>query len=319
MIGSQFKSWRESRGLTQQQTADRFKVTRTTIQNWEASPNPLPQMAEMAVEIWDARLKQENPSLGPVTLIYSDGPMFINPYGPRRRPALMQQEAYPTNAMAIARVQELWGRDDFHNPFIIEEGGSPIWNIVELGRVADGSDTGAPTLINLLRITARSIRANSCVFVRSGPRTLPPAEAAVRQQAIEAQADELDEIANAGLQVAINGRSKIDEVFRNLQALGTRAPDALVSAVNQALVIFEKSRHQLPEPRIDGVNYVMDYRGFEISYPRIPQTTGPIPISIGTNNMQLFTRLGRNDSLIMTPKREDGILEAMRRIDDAVR
>jgi hypothetical protein len=272
-------------------------------------------MAEMAAEIWDARLKQENPSLGPVTLIYSDGPMFINPYGPRRRPALMQQESYPTNAMAIARVQELWGRDEFHNPFIIEEGGSPIWNIVELGKVVNGSDTGAPTLINLLRATARSIRANSSVFVRTGPRTLTLAEAAARQQAIEAQADELDQIANSGLQVAINDQPKIEEVFKKLRDLGTRAPDVLVSAVHQALVIFEKSRPRLAEPRIDGVNYVIDYKGFEISYPRVPQTTGPMPISIGTNSMQLFAKLSRNDTLIMTHNCQDGIAEAMRRID----
>ena len=101
-------------------------MTRTTIQNWEASAGPLPPMAEMVVEVWDARLKQENPHIGPVTLIYADGPMFVDPYGPRRRPAMMRQSSYPSNAMALARVQELWGDANFHNPFIIERDGRPF-------------------------------------------------------------------------------------------------------------------------------------------------------------------------------------------------
>jgi hypothetical protein len=42
---------------------------------------PIPQAVDMSCEIWEHRLKQENPNLGPVTLVYSDGPMFVNPYG----------------------------------------------------------------------------------------------------------------------------------------------------------------------------------------------------------------------------------------------
>ena len=51
MNALEFKAWRERVGLTQQQLADRLKVTRTTIQNWEASGGPLPPMAEIAVEV----------------------------------------------------------------------------------------------------------------------------------------------------------------------------------------------------------------------------------------------------------------------------
>jgi hypothetical protein len=58
---------------------------------------------------------------------------------------------YPTNTAAIARVVELAARDDFHNPFIIEKSGEDLWNAVELGRVCSGDDSGAPTLVNLLR------------------------------------------------------------------------------------------------------------------------------------------------------------------------
>jgi hypothetical protein len=46
----------------------------------EGEATPIPQAVDMSCEIWEARLKQENPDLGPVTLIYSDGPMFVDPY-----------------------------------------------------------------------------------------------------------------------------------------------------------------------------------------------------------------------------------------------
>src|ERR1035437_3306350 len=84
MDGKQFRAWRERLGLTQQQVADRMGVTRTTVQNWE-SADAIPQTVEMSCDVWEPRLKQENPNLGPVTLVYSDGPMFVNPYGPRGR------------------------------------------------------------------------------------------------------------------------------------------------------------------------------------------------------------------------------------------
>src|SRR5580700_472130 len=140
MNAQELKTWRDQVGLTQQQFANRLGVTRTTIQNWESAATPIPQAVDTSCEIWEKRLKQENPDLGPVTLVYSDGPMFVNPYGPRRRPAMMQQEPYPTNAAALARVQQLWAREDFHNAFVIEESGEPLWNIVELGRAVGGDD-----------------------------------------------------------------------------------------------------------------------------------------------------------------------------------
>ena len=109
MDSSAFSAWRKRVGLTQQELAERWaRVTRTTIQNWESGASPIPHSVETACAIWERRLKQENPNLGPVTLIYADGPMFVDPYGPRRRLPMMQKEPYPTNTAAIARVLELW-------------------------------------------------------------------------------------------------------------------------------------------------------------------------------------------------------------------
>jgi len=314
LTGSQFKVWRESHGLTQNQLAERMKVTRTTIQNWEAASGFVPTAASMAASVWDARLKQENPFRGPVTLIYADGPMFVDPYGPRRRPAMMQQESYPSNAMALARVQALWGRAGFENPLIIEKDGSSLWNIVELGRVVDGSDPGAPTLINLLHRTAQAVRENSHIFVRSGARSLTPAETAQRQEAIESQADVLDEIANAGLETAIEGDEQIEAVFQRLRDLGTRAPDDLVSAVAQAAEIFRQTRG----PRIDGPNYVLDYKGFQISWPRVPMMSNAIPVEVMAETMSLFGKIDRRQFPIMAPNVKDGVQQAKAYINTIV-
>ncbi|WP_158554673.1 helix-turn-helix domain-containing protein [Methylovirgula sp. 4M-Z18] len=251
MVGSEFKAWRESHSLTQNQLAERMKVTRTTIQNWEAMPGAVPTAVNMAASFLDSRLKQENSMQGPVTLIYSDGPMFVEPYGPRPRPATMQQEAYPSNVMALARVQALWGRDSFCNPFIIEKDGAPIWNTVELGRVANGTDTDAPSLINLLRKTAQSVRESAHLFVRSGARSMTPDATQQRQAEIQAQADRLDKIADAGLKAAVERDDEIEATFKCLRDLGTQAPNELVFSIHHALEIFSQSW----APRIEGPNF----------------------------------------------------------------
>ena len=317
MNGKEFKAWREGVGLTQQQLADRLKVTRTTIQNWEGEATPIPQAVHMSCEIWEARLKQENPDLGPVTLIYSDGPMFVDPYGPRRRLAMMQQEPYPTNTAALARVQQLWGREDFHNAFIIEKSGKPLWNVVELGRVVDGEDTGAPTLVNLIRGIAQSVRANSAIFAR-GPELLTPAEVKKRQRAIERQADELDRIAESGLQAIIRDQLLIEEVFSKLLAFGTKAPDSLVSNVAQAFVVFEQNQMPIkPMARLEQGGYVVDYKGYEITYPPIPMFPNKFTVNLCSNNPHLFNKLGgRNIVIDDHTSLEAAIAKAKRHVDE---
>jgi Helix-turn-helix len=318
MNGKDLKAWREAVGLTQQQLADRLKVTRTTIQNWESEATPIPQAVDMSCEIWEDRLKQENPDLGPVTLVYSDGPMFVDPYGPRRRLAMMQQEPYPTNTAALARVQQLWGREDFHNPFIIEKSGKPLWNVVELGRVVDGEDAGAPTLVNLLRAIAKTVRANSAIFVRSGPKSLTPDEAKKRQQAIEGQADELDRIASSGPQAIIRDQLVIEVVFSKLLALRTKAPDSLVSNVAQALVVFEQ--HQMPSKpsaRLEQGGYVVDYKGYEITYPPVPMFPNKFTVNLCSNNPHLLNKLGgRNIVIDDYASLEAAIEKAKRHVDE---
>jgi len=316
MDAKELKVWRERVGLTQQQFADKLGVTRTTIQNWESGATSITHAVDTSCEIWEKRLKQENPDLGPVTLVYSDGPMFVNPYGPRSRPALMQQEPYPTNTAALARVQQLWGREDFYNAFIIEESGVPLWNVVELGRVVDGDDTGAPTVANLLRATAKRVRANSAVFAR-GPKLLDPAEVTERQRTIEAQADELDRIAASGLQAIIRDQPLIEGVFARLIALGTRAPDRLVSNVAQALVVFERDRRPVePQARLEQGGYVLDYRDCEITWPKVRRDASRWTVNVSSNDRGLLAKLGGCVVIDDFTSLENAIAKARRHVDE---
>jgi len=235
MKASDFAAWRRRAGITQEELAERWaRVTRTTIQNWESGATPIPQAVETACAIWERRLKQENPTLGPVTLVFADGPMFIDPYGPRRPMAMMHQEPYQSNAAAIARVTELAGRDDFHNPFIIEKSGEDLWNAVELGRVARGEDSGAPTLVNMLRRLAKHIAETSAQYVRSGPKMPSPAEARARQERIETLAAEIRKLADAAAQGPIS-YAEVEGRLSSLRALGKFAPDSLVSGIAHVL------------------------------------------------------------------------------------
>jgi len=145
VIAAEFREWRQRNGLTQAEAGEKFGVKRGAIQNWETEVNAIPAAVEMSCQILEDRLRQRRPDLGPVTLVYTDNPMFIDPYGPRRPLAMMKQEPYPTNAAAFGRVWALWGREDFHNPFILEASGKFLWNSAQLARVFSGDDAdGAP-------------------------------------------------------------------------------------------------------------------------------------------------------------------------------
>jgi DNA-binding XRE family transcriptional regulator len=239
MEAKDFKEWRERFNLTQEDVAQRFRVSRTTVQNWESGANPITQAVEMGCQVWAPRLKQEDHDLGPLTLIYTDGPMFVDPYGaPPRQPAMIRQESHPTNAAAVTRVQKLWGRAGFCDPMIIEKTREPLWNAVELKRVVEGIDTGAPTLSNLLRRIAEDVKSTSTTFVwaEKGPN---PAERKERQQQIEALATQLQTLAATVLDDEA-GRRKVEEVFLKLRGLGKRPRDSLVNGVAHAFVAAEQ-------------------------------------------------------------------------------
>jgi Helix-turn-helix domain len=318
MTPTEFRTWRDRVGLTQQEVADKLGVSRTTIQNWECAATRVPQAVQISCEIWEERLKQEDSNRGPLTLVYSDGPMFVDPYGPRRRPAMMQQEPYPTNAAALARVQQLWGREDFHNPFVIEESRKPLWNAVELERVVRGDDDGAPTLPNLIRRIAKIVRANSSNFVRTGPKSPTASEMRDHQKAIEAEADELDRIAASSIEGVLRDRTLIETIFHRLLALGTQAPDLLVHNVAQAFVVFEREQKPVrSEAQLRQEGYVIDYKGYEITYPAIRMFGNMWTVNLCSNNPHLLNKLGGRNIVINDYKSlESAIAEAKRYVDD---
>ena len=235
MNGPDFKAWRAGFDLTQADVAGHFGVTRTTVQNWEALPGPLPNAVDYGLQLWTRTLRQAQPLRGPVTLNYSDGPMFIQPFGPRRAPALLHQETHPNNAAVLARVQVLAGADGMFNPFVLEDGARDLWNIVELQRVMDGDDANAPTLPNMVRRLAAGVRADAPYYVRNGARMATPAEQDKRMRDLEALAAVLDDISAGTMQAVVARQGEIEGIMRQVQTLGMRLRDDLVSGIAAAL------------------------------------------------------------------------------------
>lgn len=243
MNGSDFRRWRGSYGLSQQELADKMGVTRTTIQNWEAQPGELSTIAANGVKIWDRRLRQEEPLRGPVTLIYTDGPMMLSSQGPQRV-AMMQQEAHLSNAAVLCRVQMLAGHPRFFSPFVMEDQRYDLWNMMELQRAIDGDDEQAPTLRNLLRRLATGIRSDAPNFVRSGPALPTAQEQKKRERELVALAVQLERIADGHLLDVLAESNTIASILAQTRALGLRPNDTMVSAVAQA---FHAARMPLPD------------------------------------------------------------------------
>jgi DNA-binding transcriptional regulator YiaG len=238
VTGTEFAKWRERTGLTQGAAATRLGVTRTTIQNWESGATGVPTVVNTACQLWERRLKQENPRFGPVTLVYTDGPMFVSPYGRRGPLAMMQQEALPTNAAALGRVLELWGEPSFNSPLIMEETHDILWNAVELRRVAHGEDAGAPTparwRASVIREVAEYLRKTSIRFpVRNGARPATPAEADAWRARAQALIAELDHLADEAAEGAVP-RQEVEQVLAAARAHTLCPTQALASAVAQA-------------------------------------------------------------------------------------
>lgn len=240
MKAHEFKAWRQRFNLTQEDVVQKFRVSRTTVQNWESGATPITPAVEMSCDVWEPRLKQEDPDFGPVTLIYTDGPMFVDPYGPRRPLAMMQQEPHPSNAAALARVQKLWGRSGFCNPFIVDKTTTPLWNFPELRRVVEGEDPGAPTVENLLKKIARAMKSSSGNTVWGANRP-NAAEKQERQQRIESLADQLEEIAAGGFGEIEKRQREVEDTIYQFQNHGTRAPDSLVHNLAQAFTAAERA------------------------------------------------------------------------------
>jgi hypothetical protein len=148
---------------------------------------------------------------------------------------------------------------------------------------------------------------------------LSPSEVKTRQQAIEGQADELERIAGSGLQANIRDQLLIEGVFAKLLALGTKAPDSLVSNVAQALVVFERGRTQAErEARLEQGGYVLDYRGCEITWPEVCRDGSRWTVNLASNNRTLLANLGGNVVIDDHVSLENAIAKARRRVYELI-
>ncbi len=233
MTSAEFRAWRERFGLTQSELAKRFNVSRNTVQNWENGSTSLPSTINEACAVWEDRFRKESANIGPVTLCYADGPMWVDAYRPRSRLAMMQLEPYPTNAAALARVMMIWGKDDVHGPFVTEKSGAALWNQVELARVVDGSDEGAPTVRNTIRRLANYIAENATVFVR-GVKTPTIEEIEAKAAAIRETAEALSELAAKSERRCVT-YSEFELLLKRLHELGSYPTNRHVSDVAHAI------------------------------------------------------------------------------------
>jgi DNA-binding XRE family transcriptional regulator len=228
----ELRQWREQFALTQSDLAKRLGVTRNTIQNWENGTTALPSMLNEACAVWEDRLRKEIAELGPVTLCYADGPMWVDAYRPRNRTPSIQLEPYPTNSAALARVRMIWSAEGVHGPFITEQSGRALWNQVELARVVDGSDLGAPTVRNTIKRLANYILENSAVFVREKTPTFKEIEA--RTSAIRAAGEALLQLASDSEERRVTYQ-EFEVLLKRLHELGSYPTNRHVSDIAHAI------------------------------------------------------------------------------------
>ena len=201
MRGSEILEWRKRLGLTQAEAGKKLGVTRATIQNWESESTPIPVAVETGCQIWEHEFKKR-PDFGPVTLIYSDGPMFVNPYGAHRL-AMMQRELYATNADALERIYDLWGSEQFHNPFLMEESGGIVWNTVELSKKV-AEVIGSRFLVEIVALPLpRDSLSEATPRRRSGADVRPARSFSSAEAALE----HARELVHEGYRVEITGPS----------------------------------------------------------------------------------------------------------------
>ncbi|HEV2365729.1 MAG TPA: helix-turn-helix domain-containing protein [Caulobacteraceae bacterium] len=238
MTGAELRKRRERLLLTQAAVAERLNVSAATVRNWEGEVTAIPMAVEMVWEVLERRLRQESPHFGTLTLFYTGGPLWIPPEGPRRSLGVPGREAFVTNAGALARVCALRGREGFESPMIVQESGEILWTSAELERVADGADSGAPTLPRMLLKLADYVRAYSGRYVREGPRLPSPTEVAARRGEIEKQADLLEAIASNDRPTAIDP-THFQAIDQRLHQLGMFPPGEVVNGIHHAYAARE--------------------------------------------------------------------------------
>jgi transcriptional regulator with XRE-family HTH domain len=126
MNGAELRDWRRLLGLTQEQAAKEFEVTRATVQNWEYGITPVPRAVDLAsrqiLRLWKRRLE-----FGPVTVVYAMPGLGAAASEPEMLPVLFC-ERYPNNEAALLACSKRIGTPNFSNSFILDDAKSVIWS-----------------------------------------------------------------------------------------------------------------------------------------------------------------------------------------------
>ena len=132
-----FKKWRKKLGYTQAEAAEKLDLSRAAIQYWEAEIRPVPLAVELACRELLRRWKQR-PDFGPVTLLYSDDPIWQQA-SPPCGVLLLRSERHPNNESAMKRA--IWLRETMTliTPLIVTDDGNVIWSGPKLLRECDAS------------------------------------------------------------------------------------------------------------------------------------------------------------------------------------
>jgi DNA-binding XRE family transcriptional regulator len=135
MNGTELREWRRLLGLTQEQAAKEFEVTRATVQNWEYEITAVPRAVELAsrqiLRLWKRRLE-----FGPVTLVYAMPALGTAAYEPESLPVFFC-ERYPNNKAALLACSTRIGTRDFSSSFILDDAKSVIWSGMDLLKQCD--------------------------------------------------------------------------------------------------------------------------------------------------------------------------------------
>ena len=122
----------------------------------------------------------------------------------------------------------------------MEKSGANLWNQVELMRVVDGDDKGAPTVRNTIARLAAYVLENPSAFAR-GPKSLTPDEAEQRTSSIRAIGDELVQLANESEERMVP-YAEFEAILTRLHKLGFYPTNRQVGDVAHAIMGEEIAR-----------------------------------------------------------------------------
>lgn len=125
-----FKKWRKKLGLNQVVAGEMLGLSRGAVQYWESDLRPVPRAVELACQELLRRWKQR-PEYGPVTLLYSDGPVSEVDSRPSDD-LVLRCEPHPDNESALGRIVRLSETVNLFMPLVVDDDGTAVWAGPEL-------------------------------------------------------------------------------------------------------------------------------------------------------------------------------------------